>query len=60
MGGVARKSPLVMQIVADVLDMPMKVARSEQACLLGLAMAASVDAGIFHPLRKRIKNGWRN
>jgi L-ribulokinase len=46
LGGVAKKSPLVMQIVADVLDMPIKVARSEQACALGSAMAAAVVAGV--------------
>jgi L-ribulokinase len=47
LGGVAKKSPLVMQIVADVLNMPIKVARSEQACALGSAMAAAVAAGIY-------------
>jgi L-ribulokinase len=47
LGGVAKKSPFVMQIVADVLDMPIKVARSEQACALGSAMAASVAAGVY-------------
>ena len=36
-----------MQIVADVLNMPIKVARSEQACALGTAMAASVVAGVY-------------
>ncbi|MDF1574037.1 MAG: ribulokinase [Bacteroidales bacterium] len=46
LGGVARKSPLVMQIVADVLNIPIKVARSEQAVALGSAMAASVAAGV--------------
>ena len=48
LGGVAKKSSFVMQIVADVLNMPIKVARSEQACALGTAMAASVVAGV-HP-----------
>jgi len=48
LGGVAKKSGFVMQIVADVLNMPIKVARSEQACALGSAMAASVVAGV-HP-----------
>lgn len=46
LGGVAKKSDFVMQIVCDVLDMPIKVARSEQACALGSAMAASVVAGV--------------
>lgn len=47
-GGVAKKNPFVMQIVADVLNMPIKVASSDQTCALGSAMAASVMAGI-HP-----------
>ncbi len=45
-GGVAKKNPFVMQIVADVLNMPIKVASSDQTCALGSAMAASVVAGI--------------
>ena len=45
-GGVAKKNPFVMQIVSDVLNMPIKVAASEQTVALGSAMAASVVAGI--------------
>jgi L-ribulokinase len=45
-GGVAKKNPFVMQIVADVLNMPIKVAASDQTVALGSAMAASVVAGI--------------
>ncbi len=45
-GGVAWKSPFVMQIVADVLNVPIRVASSDQTCALGSAMAASVVAGI--------------
>ncbi len=45
LGGVAKKSPMVMQIVADVLNKPIRVARSEQAVALGSAMAAAVVAG---------------
>ena len=45
-GGVAKKNPFVMQIVCDVLNMPIKVAASDQTCALGSAMAASVVAGI--------------
>jgi L-ribulokinase len=47
LGGVAKKSDFVMQTVADVLNMPIRVASSEQACALGSAMAASVVAGIY-------------
>ena len=46
-GGVAKKNPFVMQIVSDVLNMPIKVAASDQTCALGSAMAASVVAGIY-------------
>lgn len=47
LGGVAKKSPFVMQTVADVLNMKIKVARSEQTCALGAAMFAAVAAGIY-------------
>ena len=52
LGGVAKKSPFVMQIVCDVLNVPIKVARSEQTCALGSAMAASVVAGIYPNLEQ--------
>ncbi len=48
LGGVAKKSPAVMQIVCDVMNMPIRVPRSEQTCALGAAMFAAVAAGI-HP-----------
>jgi L-ribulokinase len=48
LGGVAKKSTLVMQTLADVLNMPIKVATSDQAPALGAAMYASVAANI-HP-----------
>jgi len=36
-----------MQTVGDILNMPIRVARSEQACALGAAMFAAVVAGIY-------------
>ncbi len=50
-GGVARKSEFVMQILSDVLNMPIKVAAADQACALGAAMFASVASGIHPELR---------
>jgi L-ribulokinase len=44
-GGVAEKSPLVMQIYADITGRPMKISRSAQTCALGSAIAAAVVAG---------------
>lgn len=60
-GGVAKKNPYVMQIVADVLNMPIKVAKSDQTCALGSAMAASVMAGVhkdFESALKAMGNGF--
>ena len=44
-GGIAEKSPLLMQIYADVTGREMKVSRSAQSCALGAAIAAAVTAG---------------
>jgi L-ribulokinase len=46
-GGVARKSPYIMQTMADVMDMPIRIHRSEQTCATGAAMFAATAAGIF-------------
>ena len=47
MGGIAKKNPFVMQITADVLKMPIKVVRSEQACALGAAIFGAAAAGVY-------------
>jgi L-ribulokinase len=44
-GGIAEKSPLLMQIYADVTGRTMLVAGSSQACALGAAVSAAVLAG---------------
>jgi L-ribulokinase len=46
-GGISQKSPFVMQILANVLGMPIKVAKIEQACAFGAAMFAAVVAGLY-------------
>jgi L-ribulokinase len=47
LGGVAKKSRYVMQTMADILNMPIQVARSEQTPALGAAMYAAVAAGVY-------------
>ena len=44
-GGIAEKSPFLMQIYADVTGCSMQVSGSSQACALGAAVAAAVLAG---------------
>ncbi len=44
-GGLAEKNPLLMQIYADVLGVPMRLARSAQTCALGAAMCGAVAGG---------------
>lgn len=44
-GGLPQKSPLLMQIYADVTGLPISVAASDQAPALGSAMFAAVAAG---------------
>jgi L-ribulokinase len=46
-GGIALKSSFVMQTLSDVLNMPIKVCKTEQACALGAAMFAATAAGIY-------------
>jgi L-ribulokinase len=46
-GGIALKSPFVMQTLSDVLNMPIKVCKTDQACALGAAIFAATAAGIY-------------
>ena len=63
LGGVAKKSPFVMQTMADVLNRPIKIARSEQTCAAGAAMFAAVVGGIYanvEDAQKAMGKGFEN
>lgn len=54
-GGIAEKSPMLMQIYADVTGRKLHIAESGQACALGSAVTASVLAGAHKNFRSAQK-----
>lgn len=44
-GGIAKKDPMTMQIYSDILNLPIKIAGSDQGGALGAAILGSVAAG---------------
>ncbi|MBD1427593.1 ribulokinase [Sphingobacterium arenae] len=55
LGGVAKKSPYIMQTMADVINMPIRVHKSEQTCALGAAMFAATAAGIYNKVEEAME-----
>ena len=55
-GGVAKKSRLIMQTLADVLNMPIKVSISDQAPALGAAIYAAVASGVYETIEDAIQH----
>jgi L-ribulokinase len=47
LGGVAKKSNYVMQVMANALNMPIRIHRTEQTCAAGAAMFAATAAGLY-------------
>jgi L-ribulokinase len=47
LGGIPQKSTFIMQMMADVINMPIRVHRSEQTCAIGAAMFAATAAGLY-------------
>ena len=55
LGGVAKKSPYVMQVMADVMGMEIRIHQSEQTCAAGAAMFAATAAGIYDKVEDAMK-----
>ncbi|MEP6675653.1 MAG: ribulokinase [Ferruginibacter sp.] len=47
LGGVAKKSPYIMQVMANVMNMPIRIHKTEQTCAAGAGMFAATVAGIY-------------
>ena len=56
LGGVARKSPYIMQMMADVMNMPIRIHRSEQTCAAGAAMFAATAAGQYNKVEDAMQS----
>lgn len=54
-GGMARKSPLLMQIIADVLEKEVHVSAVREAMALGAAIIASVAGDVYPDLFTAIR-----
>lgn len=46
-GGISQKSPYVMQMMADVCGVPMKVYDNKETCALGAAMCGATVSGLY-------------
>ena len=49
-GGIAKKSPYIMQLMSDLLNRPIMVAKETQMCAKGSAMFAACAAGFYPDL----------
>ena len=56
LGGVAKKSPFIMQLMANITGMDIRIHRSEQTCALGAAMFAATASGLYKNVESAMKH----
>ena len=55
LGGVSKKSDFVMQTLSNVINIPIKVAKSNETCALGSAIFTSVVIGVHNTVQEAQK-----
>lgn len=55
-GGISQKSSYIMQVLADVIGMPIRVVDAQEACALGAGMCATVAAQIYDNMEQAQKS----
>jgi len=54
-GGVAQKSPFIMQMMADILGMPIRISTSHETTAHGAAMFAATASGVYSNVSEAMK-----
>lgn len=55
-GEITLRTPLIMQIMSDIINKPIKICNTNHVCALGAAMFAATAAGIYPKVENAIFN----
>jgi len=54
-GGIAKKNPYIMQMLADVVNLPVRISKAQYTSALGAAMFAATASGIFTSIEEAMQ-----